>query len=138
MTDIMARRPVPHPTEISAPHWDGARNRRLMVQRCDDCGAYVFIPRHFCTNCLSAALVWLESSGQGVIYSYTIIHRAPDPSFETPYCAAIVALDEGWHMLSNIVGASMDDIAIGQRVGVDFLAVGDTSLPIFRVQEGEK
>jgi uncharacterized OB-fold protein len=126
-------RPLPHPSEISAPHWEGARQRRLMVQRCADCGTHVFIPRPFCTACLSEALEWVESSGRGAIYSYTVIHRPPHPAFSPPYCAAIVELDEGWRMLTNIVGAEMSDLAVGRRVEVDFLDVDDFTLPVFRL-----
>jgi uncharacterized OB-fold protein len=127
-------RPLPHPTELSAPHWEGAKHRRLMVQRCAACGAYNFIPRHTCTECFTDRLDWVESSGRGVVYSYTVIHRAPHPSFETPYCAAIIQLDEGWYMLSNIVGSAMAEIAVGRRAKVDFLDLGDVTLPVFRLE----
>jgi uncharacterized OB-fold protein len=127
-------RPLPHATELSRPHWQGALERRLMVQRCADCATYVFPPAPVCTHCFSTALAWEQSSGRGRVFSYTIIHRAPDPSFETPYCAAIITLDEGWNMISNILGSPMEAIDVGLRVMVDFVEIGDTTLPMFRLQ----
>ena len=126
------QRPLPVPTELSAPHWDGAKEGKLMVQHCRSCGAHIFIPRHACTQCLSSDLGWVESSGQGAIYSFTIIHRPPHPAFEPPYCAAIIELDEGWHMLSNVMARDLDAIAVGQRVMVDFIVADDITLPVFR------
>ena len=127
-------RPLPIPTELSAPHWDGTRQHRLMVQHCTGCGAYVFIPRRACPQCLAEPLEWVESSGKGVIYSYTIIHRPPHPSFEPPYCAAIIELEEGWHMLSNIVGSDPGAIAVGQPVAVHYLDLDEVTLPVFRIE----
>ena len=131
---MSSERPLPHPTELSAPHWNGARARKLMVQKCSACGTYVFIPRRVCTQCFADALEWVESSGRGTIYSYTIIHRPPHPSFEPPYCAAIIALEEGWYMTSNIVGAPMATIAVGLPVRVDFADHGEIVLPVFRLR----
>ena len=131
-------RPLPVPTEISAPHWDGARQGRLMVQRCPSCHSHVFIPRHACPHCLAEPLAWVESSGKGTIYSYTIIHRPPHPAFDPPYCAAIIELEEGWHMLSNIVAAAPETIRVGLPVKVDYLDTGEgITLPVFRLVDGE-
>lgn len=130
------QRPLPVPTELSAPHWDGARARKLMVQYCASCDAHVFIPRHACPNCLSGDLEWVQSSGEGAVYSFTIIHRPPHPSFEPPYCAAIIELDEGWHMLSNVITDDVRSVEVGQRVSVDFIDVDDLTLPVFRLASG--
>jgi uncharacterized protein len=127
-------RPLPHPSELSGPHWQGARDHRLMVQHCGACAAYVFPPSPVCTHCFSTDLAWEQSSGRGRIYSYTIIHRAPAPSFEVPYCAAIITLEEGWNMISNIVGSPMEVIMVGLPVRVAFMVIGDVTLPIFRIQ----
>src|SRR5690606_14265840 len=79
-------RPLPVPTELSAPHWDGAREGRLMVQRCAACRTYVFIPRVACTHCFADSLEWVESTGRGGVYSYTVVQRPPHPAFEPPFC----------------------------------------------------
>lgn len=128
-------RPLPVPTDISRPHWDGAREGRLMVQHCPACKVHVFIPRRACPHCLGEGMDWVQSSGRGTIYSYTIIHRPPHPAFEPPYCAAIIELEEGWHMLSNVVGTDPASIAVGQTVQVEFLDCGDVTLPVFRRAE---
>jgi uncharacterized OB-fold protein len=125
------KRPVPQPTTLSAPHWEGARRQRLMVQRCAACAHHVFPPKPVCDACFSPNLTWVQSTGRGEIYSYTIVHRAPDPSFEVPYCAAIIALEEGWYMLSNIVNVPMEAIAVGLPVEVCFVEVEGMSLPVF-------
>jgi hypothetical protein len=127
----MSGRPLPRPTPLSQPHWDGARAGRLRVQRCRDCGAYVFIPQPLCTACQSDALVWADSRGRGSVYSFTIVHRAPHPSFATPYAVAIVSLDEGFEMLANLE-CEPASISIGMRVRVAFRSLSaEISIPYF-------
>lgn len=128
-------RPLPEPSDLTSPHWEGAKQHKLMVQRCEACGTHIFTPKPACSTCFSADVKWVESSGRGTVYSYTIIHRPPDPSFEVPYCAAIIELDEGWHMVSNIVGSPMESISVGASVEVDYLDVRDMTLPVFRLKK---
>lgn len=127
--------PVPAITEMSRPHWDGCKRGELMVQRCGDCGAYVFIPEIACNQCLSAKLDWVQSSGKGELYSFTVIHRPQRPEFDVPYVGAIIELEEGWHMLSNLVEPDIDHLKIGLPVEVCFVPRGDAVLPMFRVVE---
>ena len=125
--------PLPRPTALSQPHWDGCRRGELLVQRCLDCGGYVFIPQPACTHCLSERLEWVRSSGRGIVYSYTVVYRPQQPAFETPYVCAIVELDEGWHMLTNLVGLELDAVRVGLPVEVDFRRLSDeVTLPYFR------
>jgi uncharacterized OB-fold protein len=125
--------PLPRPTELSRPHWDGCREGVLRVQRCRDCGAYVFIPQPVCGACFGDGLEWVESSGRGTVYSFTRVHRPPRPAFEVPYVVAIVELDEGWHMLTNIVDCDVDAVEVGMPVEVTFRRMSDEiSLPLFR------
>ena len=125
--------PLPQPTPLSRPHWEGCREGVLRVQRCSACGAYVFIPQPVCTGCQSDALEWVESSGRGTVYSHTTVHRPPRPEFETPYVVAIVELEEGWHMLTNVVDIPPGDVGVGMPVEVTFRAVTDEiTLPLFR------
>ncbi len=127
--------PVPAVTEMSRPHWDGCKRGELMVQRCDDCGAYVFIPEIACNQCLSGNLNWVQSSGKGELYSYTVIHRPQRPEFDAPYVGAIIELEEGWHMLSNLVQPDIESLQIGLPVEVCFVPRGDVVLPMFKVIE---
>jgi hypothetical protein len=133
----VSERPLPRPTELSRPHWEGARRGELRVQRCRACAAYVFIPQPVCSACFSPELEWVASRGAGAIYSFTVVHRAPHPSFVTPYVVAIVALDEGFEMLAS-VECEPHEIAIGARVSVGFRALDEQiALPVFRLARGD-
>jgi hypothetical protein len=125
--------PLPRPTSLSRPHWDGCREGVLRVQRCRACGHFVFIPQPICTRCQASALDWVESTGRGTVYSYTVVHRAPRPAFAVPYVVAIVELDEGWHMLSNLVDVAPEQVGVGMPVEVSFRVVSEAiTLPCFR------
>jgi uncharacterized OB-fold protein len=133
MSDSSAQIPLPRPTPLSKPHWDGCREGVLRVQRCGDCDAFVFIPKPVCGGCLGTNLRWVESSGRGTLYSYSIVHRPQQPTFEVPYTVAIVELEEGWHMLTNLLGVGPDDIEIGMSLEVSFERKSDEiTLPYFR------
>ena len=126
--------PLPRPTPLSAPHWEGCREGELRVQRCGCCDEWVFIPQPVCTRCFSEALAWTPTSGRGKIYSYTVVHRPQRPSFRVPYVVAIVELEEGFHMLTNLIDVDPDAVAIGQRVEVAFVERSETiTLPYFRL-----
>ena len=125
--------PLPRPTALSRPHWDGCKAGALRVQRCRDCGHFVFIPQPICTRCQAAALEWVESTGRGVVYSYTAVHRPPRPAFAAPYVVAIVELEEGWHMLTNLVDVAPETVRVGMPVEVVFRAMSaEITLPYFR------
>jgi hypothetical protein len=124
-------RPLPRPTALSRPHWEGCRQGVLRVQRCRACGTHVFIPQPLCTSCSSDGLEWADSAGLGELYSFTVVHRAPHPSFATPYVVAIVALDEGFEMLANLE-CEPARIVIGMRVRVAFRVLSpEIALPYF-------
>jgi uncharacterized protein len=125
--------PLPRPTSLSRPHWDGCKQGVLRVQRCQDCGGFVFIPQPLCTHCQSEALEWVASSGRGAVYSHTVVHRPPRPAFDVPYVVAIVELEEGWHMLTNLVDVAPEDVRVGLPVEVAFRRMSDEiTLPCFR------
>lgn len=129
--------PLPKPTELSAPHWEGCRRGELLVQRCGDCTSYVFIPQYACPQCQSTRLDWVPSSGKGTVYSFTTVWRPQRPEFDVPYTVAIVELAEGWHMLSNIVDCAPDDITVGMPVEVTFRPMSEEiTLPLFRRADG--
>ena len=98
--------PVPFtpPSPVSAPFWDGLAAGELRYQRCANCGAPVFNPAPLCRACTSTDLDWQVSAGLGTVYSWTICHRPMSPDLVTPYTPVIVDLDEGYQMLSNLVG----------------------------------
>ena len=102
------------------------------MQRCADCGTYVFNPAPFCSRCFGADLAWVESSGQGTIVTSTTVWRPQTPAFEAPYVVAVVQLAEGYEMLTNIVGSDPEAVHIGQSVRVRFVEVAPgVTLPCF-------
>ena len=121
------KKPLPHPTPLSQPFWDGTRARELRLQRCDACGAYRFPPVVLCRACLAEEHQWVPTSGTGTVYSYVIQHRPATPAFidDLPYVVAEVELDEGPLMLTNIVCCSPDEVEVGMRVQVRYLDASD-------------
>jgi uncharacterized protein len=127
--------PAPTVNADAAPYWNAARERRLLVRRCNDCGRMHFMPRHLCPACWSERLEWVQSSGTGTVHSFTVIRRAPLAAFaeQVPYVVALIELDEGPRMVTNIVGEGALQAAIGDRVEVVFEDRGDGAmLPQFR------
>lgn len=131
---MAAERPVPVADPLTEPYWQGAKAGRFLLPRCRDCRAWHFYPKSRCPACGAASLEWTEASGLGTVYSFTVVHRAPSPAFagEVPYCVAVVALEEGPHLMTRIVDCVPDTVAIGLRVKVRFAAVDDSAaLPVF-------
>ena len=132
-------RPLPHPTRISKPFWDACRERRLVVQRCESCAAYVFIPQAFCPRCLGRSLAWEQVSGTGAIVTYTVVWRPQTPAFEVPYVIAVVRLDEGVDMLTNLIDTKPEQVSIGARARVVFADVAEhMTLPFFTLIESDE
>lgn len=125
--------PVPVPTSISRPFWDGCALGVLKYQRCDDCSAAVFDPAPLCRWCSSRKLSWHASSGLGTIYSWSVVWRPAGPEFASPYAAVIVDVDEGFQILANAVGCEPEELFVGQRVSAEFHPIGKGFfLPYFR------
>ena len=115
-------RPTPFATDISRPYWNAARQGVLRLQRCRDCGTAIHYPRRWCPKCWSTELDHFDARGTGVVISYTIVHQSPFEAFDphTPYVLAIVQLDEGPTMLTNIIGPGAKKVAIDDLVRVRF------------------
>jgi hypothetical protein len=125
--------PLPTPSELSRPFWDACNRGELLFQRCGECGRATHTPAYICAHCTSQALTWERSAGTGSVYSWTTVWRPQMPAFEVPYVAIIVDLDEGWQLLSNLIGCEVDDVEVGMRVEVEFHPVeGGFQLPYFR------
>lgn len=127
-----AGRPLPEPSGLTAGFWEAARRRTLVRPVCGRCERSFFSPQIACPRCLSEDWSYEPSSGRGVVYSATVVHRAPYPGFETPYELAMIDLEEGWTMLSDIVGTDGTPTLIGTPVAVDWLDAGGIVLPVFR------
>ena len=115
-------KPLPHPNEVSQPFWDAAKRHELQIQRCNACGTYIFYPREACPECLATDLIWIPVSGKGRLYSYTIAQAPTHPAFadDVPYVIAIVELEEGPHITTNLVGCPIEDVTIGMPVVASF------------------
>jgi uncharacterized OB-fold protein len=125
--------PRPHPSPLSRPFWDGLARGELLFQRCAACGGSTHTPAMVCAHCGAQELSWERSSGRGTVYSWTIVWRPQTPEFSVPYVPVIVELEEGWQMLSNLIGCAHDAVHVGQAVVVDLHALSDgTTLPYFR------
>jgi uncharacterized OB-fold protein len=132
---VTALRPSPPVTAASKPYWEGIRQHRLLVQQCQHCGTTFFYPRARCPACLHGELDWVELSGRGRVYSCTVVRQPAHPAFvdEVPYVYAIVELDEGIRMPTNIVDCDPESVAPDDIVEVVFVDVDDElTLPMFR------
>jgi uncharacterized OB-fold protein len=113
---------------LTAPFWEGARLHELRVQHCAGCGAHQWYPRPFCIRC-GGAVSWIAARGTGRVYSRTIIRVPVVPTLTPPYLVALVELDEGPRMLTNLTS---DQVAIGDRVRVEWRPRDDgPPLPVF-------
>ncbi len=132
-------KPVPFPDLVTAKFWEAAKEHKLLIQLCGKCGARQFFPQALCRACLSENVEWIEARGKGKIYSYTVVHRPPSAQFEedAPYVVALIELEEGVRMMSNIVGIEPSAVCVGMEVEVVFEEITpDISLPKFRPSEG--
>ena len=126
---------LPHsdPSVVTRPFWDGCAVGELRFQRCRGCRAAQFPPAETCRACTSADLAWERSAGLGTLYSWTVVHRPVTPAFSVPYAPAIVDLDEGYQMMTNLIGIAPDAITPGLAVRAEFHETGGgLRLPYFR------
>lgn len=127
----------PHPGVLSQPYWDGIQRGELLFQRCAECGGATHTPAVVCAHCRSTRLDWAASSGRGTVYSWTTVWRPVTPAFTTPYVPVIVQLEEGWHMLSNLVDCEHDVVRVDLPVSVVFhQPEGSLVLPYFAPRDG--
>ncbi len=113
---------LPTYTAMHRPFWEALREHRLELQRCDACGTFRFIPKEICPSCHGRTWTWTPVSGQGTVYTYTVVHRAPMPAYQAdvPYVIAHVELAEGPRVMSNLIDVAPDEVEIGMPVHVVF------------------
>jgi len=131
------RKPLPTPSPEAQRYWEGCKNHELWIPFCRSCQSFYFYPRAFCPQCFSWDIEWRRTSGLGKIYTFAIQHRAWHPgwSAEVPYVTALVVLEEGPRLYTNIVGVDADPkhIRCDMPVEVVFDDVSEEiSLPKFR------
>jgi uncharacterized OB-fold protein len=129
-------KPRPVADHLTAPYWDGCRQHELRLQRCTACGTHRFPPGPVCTSCRSPDARWVASSGRGTVYSWIVVrHPIPAEIYaqDVPYVVALVELDEGVRVPTNIVDCPVDEVVAGMAVEVVFRDAGDDLwLPVFR------
>ena len=132
-------KPNPLINNWARPFWDATREERLIIQKCADCKKHIFYPRMACPYCFTENIEWVEASGKGTIYSFTVVEsNAPSPFVpDMPFVIAVVILEEGVRMLSNIVDCDLDALKCDQAVEVTFEKLNDEfTLPKFKPVNG--
>jgi uncharacterized OB-fold protein len=131
----MPDKPIPPVQPWSEPFWAGARESRLVIQKCASCKKYVFYPRLGCPFCFSEKLEWVQASGRGTVYSYSVVRNNPPSSFmdDLPFVIAIVELEEGVRLMTNIVDCDPEVVDCDMPVQVTFERLNDEiTLPKFK------
>jgi uncharacterized protein len=132
MSEAEARRLEPPVSEAARPFWDATRDGRLVIPWCTACERPVWYPREVCPGCLRSSFEWREASGRGVVHACTVEHTAQTAALEAPYVVALVELDEGVRLMTNVVGCPPEQVAVGDRVQVTWEPLSDgRRLPLF-------
>lgn len=130
-------RPLPHPiTPETRPYWDGLKAHRLMLPSCACCGPF-FYPRILCPRCHSPEISWIQASGRGTLFSFEIAYQAFNPAFRIPppYILAMIELEEGPRLMSNLINIEADPAVIrcDMPVEVVFEELNEEiTLPLFQ------
>ena len=133
------RKPIPQPSPETQRFWEGCKRHELWLPYCKQCEQFFFYPRPFCPRCFSWEIEWRRASGRGTLYTYAIQYRAYVPGFEPPYVTAIVQLEEGPRLMTNLVEIEPDpaQIRCDMPLEVVFEDVNEEiSLPKFRPAGG--
>ena len=133
--DTTIAKPLPRITPELAPFFAAAKRHQLVVQRCGTCGLLRFPPRELCSRCWSRDADWTPVSGRGEVFSFYWMHQVYHPGFaaDVPYAVVVVKLEEGPHIVSNVVGCTREQLRIGMPVVATFEDAGDAvTLPKFR------
>ena len=120
-------RQVPSPTPESQPFWDACARHELQLQRCERCGRFWFPPSNHCQHCWSDRFSWQPVSGRAEVHSFTVYRRAyaPELAEQLPYVVAVVALEEGPRLITNIVGCPPEAVRVGLPVEVTFVDIAE-------------
>ena len=115
-------KPLPEITLLTEPFWQGTKEHQLRLQRCDDCGAFRFIPKEVCPSCASVQATWTPVNGNGKVYSYSTVYRGTGSAFQEdlPFIVVMVELAEGPRMISHLIDCAPDQVQIDMPVAVVF------------------
>jgi uncharacterized OB-fold protein len=135
---VVVERPSPRLTEDNVGFWEAAAAGRLVAQRCAACASLRHPPRPMCPSCRSLDWAWVDLSGRGVVYSFSILHHPQHPAFEYPVLAALIDLDEGVRIVSNLVDVAPAAVRIGLPVEVRYATTADGgAVPVFAPRSAE-
>ena len=129
------KKPLPEIQPYSQAFWDGTKERKLLVQHCNSCGANIFYPRRDCPECWSQDLGWIEASGRATVYSFSVTYEGVEEKFveDLPIILAWIDLPEGIRIHTNLLECNPTEVQIGMEVEVLFKSVtDDITLPFFR------
>jgi uncharacterized protein len=133
------RRPRPALTQDNAFWFEGAREHKLLIQRCASCGKLRHPPRPMCGECRSLEWDTVEASGRGTVYSYVVNHHPQVPAFDYPLAVGLVELEEGTRLVANVVGVEPADVHVGMPVEVEFVDHDpELTLPAFHPARSER
>jgi uncharacterized OB-fold protein len=125
--------PTPAVDRDTLPWWQAAAEHRLVVQRCTACGHLRLPPGPLCPRCRSFAHEWCQASGRGTVYTYTVVHRAYVPGLPVPYVVAVVELEEGPRLTSNVVDTDPATVHVDMPVELVWEDLSpDLAVPRFR------
>jgi uncharacterized OB-fold protein len=125
----------PPETEAARAFWEASREQRFVLPWCNDCGEPFWYPREVCPRCRATNVEWRDASGRGRVYAVSVQHRPGNPLMadRVPYAVALVDLDEGPRMMSNVVGCAPDDVVPDLAVEVSWEQLSDgRHLPLFQ------
>ena len=128
-------RPLPLMKGLAKEFYDWCRQGELRFQRCKQCGSFRHVPREVCAECSSFDWEWARSSGEGTIYTWTVVERALHPAFvkAVPYAPVVVAMTEGVRLVSRAIDCTPEDLRIGMPVRVEFESLSaELTVPCFR------
>lgn len=131
----MSNRPAPIPSRETEPFWDGCAKEQLLLQQCTRCQRYRHPPSPICPDCLSSEHEWVQASGRGTVYTFSIVRHAFRRAWEplVPYVLGVIELAEGPRLLSNVVDVAPEEVRIGMEVELMFEPISeDMKLPLFR------
>jgi hypothetical protein len=135
MTDYA--KPLPTLSNENRPFWEAAKRQELHMQQCLDCQHIRYPINHVCPKCLSGRAEWKRLSGRGEVFSYIVFHQVYHAGFarDVPYNVAMIQLEEGPRMISNVVGVPTDKVKVGDKVEVTFDQVTEeVTIPRFKLR----
>jgi uncharacterized protein len=135
MMNQKIEKPLPGIDEDNKPFWDYCKQHELRMQKCSRCGKLYYPPSAMCPHCMNMKSEWVKLSGKGKVFSFVVVRQAPSPAFakDAPYVVAIIELEEGQRLTSNVIGCKPEDVKINMAVEVVFEDVTkDIAIPKFK------